>query len=345
MIRREAIRWLMLAPLVACARGAGADDPAGLQRFAFTEPHMGTLFQLVLFAPEPAAAQAAAQAAFARIAELNRSLSDYDPASEVSRLGRAPAGTAVPVSPELLKLLQRSQTLAARSGGAFDVTLGPLVRLWRESRRTGRLPATDARVQARQVSGHALLALDAKASTVTLGRSGMQLDLGGIAKGFAADEALAVLRRHGFSRAMVAASGDLALGDPPWGKAGWTVELAPFGPGSGSPVVLVVANAGVSTSGDTEQHVEIEGVRYSHLIDPATGLGRTESVAVTVIANDATTSDALATTCSLLQPEQIRPLLAAEDTAVRALVFTRSADGVAQRTLYGRDPSGLVSRP
>ena len=122
MIRREAIRWLMLAPLVACARGAGADDPAGLQRFAFTEPHIGTLFQLVLFAPEPAAAQAAAQAAFARIAELNRSLSDYDPASEVSRLGRAPAGTAVPVSPELLKLLPLLEQMAE----ADDVR--PLIR-------------------------------------------------------------------------------------------------------------------------------------------------------------------------------------------------------------------------
>ncbi len=345
MIRRQAIRWLMLAPLLACARGAAADNPAGLQRFAFTEPHMGTLFQLVLFAPEPAAAQAAAQAAFARIAELNRSLSDYDPASEVSRLSQAPAGTAVPVSPELFTLLQRSQTLAARSEGAFDVTLGPLVRLWRESRRTGRLPESGAREQARRASGHALLTLDDQASTATLARSGMQLDLGGIAKGFAADEALAVLRRHGFPRAMVAASGDLALGDPPWGKAGWTVELAPFGSGTGSPVALVVANAGVSTSGDAEQYVEIEGVRYSHLIDPATGLGRTQSVAVTVIARDATTSDALATTCSLLQLERIEPLLAAEDEAVRVLVYTRSADGSVQRTLYGRDPSGLLSRP
>jgi len=345
MIRRQAIRWLMLAPLLVCARSAAADSPAELQRFAFTEPHMGTLFQVVLFAPEPAAAQAAAQAAFARIAELNRTLSDYDPASEVSRLSQAPAGTAVPVSPELFTLLQRSQTLAKRSGGAFDVTLGPLVRLWRESRRSGRLPESGAREQARQVSGHALLTLDAKASTATLARSGMQLDLGGIAKGFAADEALAVLRRRGFPRAMVAASGDLALGDPPVGKAGWTVELAPFGTDRGPTVALIVANAGVSTSGDAEQNVEIHGVRYSHLIDPATGLGRTESVAVTVIARDATTSDALATTCSLVRPEQIEPLLATEKEAVRVVVYSRSVDGSVQRTLYGRDPSGLLSRP
>jgi thiamine biosynthesis lipoprotein len=344
MTRRWIIAWLALGSLVTWARGAETGEPPALQRFAFTEPHMGTLFQIVLFAPEARAAQSAASAAFARIAELNRLLSDYDPASEVSRLSRAPVGTPVKISAELAALLQRSQTFARQSEGAFDVTLGPMVRQWREARKAGRLPDVAAREEARRASGHTHLQLDATTSTVILNRAGMRIDLGGIAKGYAADEALAVVKRHGFPHAMVAASGDLALGDPPPGKQGWTVEVAPFGGTTGMPLMLVIANAGVSTSGDTEQAVEISGVRYSHIVDPATGLGLTKPVAITVIAHDATASDALATGCSVADAGVIERLIAAQPNAVRILHHQQKPDGSVERTLYGRDPAGLVSR-
>ncbi|HEY0968748.1 MAG TPA: FAD:protein FMN transferase [Opitutaceae bacterium] len=344
MTRRWIIAWLALGSLVTGVRAAATGDTPALQRFAFTEPHMGTLFQIVLFAPEASAAQAAASAAFARIAELNRLFSDYDPDSEVSRLSRAPVGTPVKISPELAELLQRSQTVARQSEGAFDVTLGPMVRQWREARKTGLLPDPTAREEARQATGHRYLQLDPVTSTVVLARAGMRIDLGGIAKGYAADEALAVMKRRGLPRAMVAASGDLALGDPPPGKSGWTVEIAPFGRASDIPLTLVVANAGISTSGDTEQAVEIGGVRYSHIVDPATGLGLTKPVAVSVIARDATTSDALATACSVADGLVIERLIAAQTDAVRILHHQPRSDGSVERTLYGRDPAGLVSR-
>lgn len=345
MTRRRAIACLALSTLAALSGSAGVTDPSRLQRFAFTEPHMGTLFQIVLFAPDAESARTAAVAAYARVATLNRIFSDYDAASELSRLTAAVVGRPVKVSPELFDLLARSQALAAQTGGAFDITLGPMIRQWREARRTGRLPDAAAREAARRASGHALLHLDPVTSTVVLARAGMKLDLGGIAKGYAADAALAVIRQHGFTHAMVAASGDLALGDAPPGKRGWTVELAPFGREGGTAGTVIVANAAVSTSGDSEQGVEIGGVRYSHIVDPATGLGLTQPRAVTVVAQEATLSDALATACSVAAPEAIGRLIAGLPAAVRILVSERGPDGAIERTLYGRDPDGLVSFP
>lgn len=337
MIRwKHALAWLLLAA------SAAAQSPTAADRREFVEPHMGTLFRIVLYATDANAARAAARAAFDSIAALNRALSDYDPTSELSRLGQQPPHTAVPLSPELFDILQRSQVLAEKTHGAFDVTLGPTIRLWRESRRTQKLPTDSARSAALQACGFAHLRLDPTARTATLLRPGMALDLGGIAKGYAADEALAVLERHGFTHAMVAASGDLALGDAPPGKSGWTVELAPFGATTGT---VLVANAAVSTSADTAQFVEIGGTRYSHIVDPKTGLGLTKSTAVTVITRHATLSDGLATACSVLDLADAKNLVETWLESVRVIVHQRNADGSVQSTTFGRAPAGLFSPP
>ena len=342
VVRFRAMTRLMFAA-ASCLAARADEAGATLQRCEFVEPHMGTLFQLVLFAPDAAAAKPAATAAFARIAELNRIMSDYDPESEVMRLCRSPVGTAVRVSAELFAVLQRSQELAEKTGGAFDVTLGPVIRLWREARRTRKLPTDGQRTAALRATGFSKLRLNAAERTVTLLGSGMQLDLGGIAKGYAADEALAVLARCGFSRAMVAASGDLAFGDAPPGKRGWTVEIAPFGSAAQAPLTLVVANAGVSTSGDTEQFAEIGGVRYSHIVDPATGLGLTAPVAVTVVARRATLADGLATACSVLGFDAGKKIVECWDESVRVIVHRRDAGGAVRRETYGTNPPGLLS--
>lgn len=331
--------------LAAPASAPSASGTAGTpRRLEFVAPHMGTLFRIVLFAADETDARAAATAAFARVGELNRLMSDYDPQSELMRLERQPAGTAVVVSAELFDVLQRSQRLAAASDGAFDVTLGPVVRLWREARRTRRRPTDSERDAARRTVGHEKLRLDPAKRTVTLLAPGMQLDLGGIAKGFAADEALAVLHRLGFAQAMVAASGDLALGDAPPGAPGWKVEIAPFKQPLPEPLVLVAANVGISTSGDTEQFVEIGGVRYSHIVDPATALGLTAPVAVTVIARNAAQADSLATAGSVLAIHSREKLADCLGDSARALVFRRDESGRIQRTSYGSSPPGLRTR-
>ncbi len=132
----------------------------------------------------------------------------------------------------------------------------------------------------------------------------MQLDLGAIAKGYAADEALAMLRAHGVRQALIAVSGDIVAGDPPPGKEGWTIGVANTGE------QLVLHNAAVSTSGDSEQSLKISGVRYSHIIDPKTGLGLTSRLTVTVIARRGLDADPLATAISVLGEARGRALLA-----------------------------------
>ncbi|MCW5551476.1 MAG: FAD:protein FMN transferase [Verrucomicrobiae bacterium] len=278
---------------------------AGLHRFEFQQPHMGTLFAITLYAPEANRAREAAEAAFARIAALEQMMTDYDPESELMQLCQQPVGQPVRVSDELFALLQKGQRLAALTDGAFDVTIGPVVRHWRRARRTDTLPSPEALARAQAPVGWRKLKLNARHQTVTLTVPNMQLDLGGIAKGYAADQALAVLRSHGLKRGLVAASGDIAVGDPPPGQRGWRVGVGALDRGEDALARnLLLRNAAVSTSGDTEQFVEIGGKRYSHIVDPRTGLGLTERLQVSIVAKHATDTDSFATAVSVLGVER-----------------------------------------
>ncbi|HEX9204120.1 MAG TPA: FAD:protein FMN transferase, partial [Vicinamibacteria bacterium] len=243
-----------------------ASSSPAAQRFEFEEPHMGTLVRLVLYAADQAAASAAARAAFDRVAELDAALSDYRDASEVSRLARAAGGPPVPVGPDLFAVLERAQDVGRRSGGAFDVTVGPLVRLWRRTLRTGDWPDPARTAEALACVGSDKMHLDAAARTVLLDRPGMRIDLGGIAKGYAGDQALRVLRALEVSSALVAVGGDVVAGDAPPGEAGWVVAVEPEEP-TRARERLLLSRAAVSTSGDSQQWVERDGVRYSHILD------------------------------------------------------------------------------
>src|SRR5437773_6196241 len=182
------------------------------------------------------------------------------------------------------------------------------------------LPARLA--QALQAVGHKKLRLDSRRHTVELLKPNMRLDLGAIAKGYAADEALRVLRRQGITRALVAGGGDMTLGDRPPGKRGWRIEIAPLDTTNAPPARFVLlANAGLATSGDVFQHVEIGGKRYSHIVDPRTGIGLTDHSLVTVIAQDGITADSLATAVSVLGPEKGKKLI--ENTKGAAVQIVR----------------------
>jgi thiamine biosynthesis lipoprotein len=276
-------------------------DEAVLHRFEFAERRMGTSFQITLFASDGPSATNAATAAFARVADLERVLSDYRDDSELVRLFKAPAGTPHRISADLFDVLERAQHFARLTDGAFDVTAGPAVQLWRRARRQQELPAPEAVEAARRAVGHEKLTLEVRNRTARLAMDGMRLDVGGIAKGYAAEQALAVLRQHDLRRAMVAASGDIAIGDPPPGREGWTIGVASIDvAGSDLTRALVLRNRAISTSGDTHQFVEIGGIRYSHIVDPRTGMGLTNRIGVTVVAADATATDALATAVSVM---------------------------------------------
>jgi FAD:protein FMN transferase len=265
---------------------------------------MGGRVRIVVYARTEAAAERACTAAFARFAELDAIMSDYRVDSELMRLCARAGQGPVAVSGELFHVLELSQRLARLSGGAFDVTCGPLVALWREARKVGQLPDPEKMAAAQALVGYCKMHLDAAARTVELEQPGMRLDLGGIAKGYACDEAIRVLKEHGIDRALVEAGGDIAASGPPPGRGGWSIAVR----GMAQPFTL--ANGGLSTSGDTEQFVEIGGVRYSHVLDPRTGLGLTNPIQVTVLARDATTSDSLATALCVLGEREGRPLAA-----------------------------------
>ncbi len=264
---------------------------------------MGVETRIVLFATDDIAARRAARAAFDRIVGLDAVMSDYRSDSELMRVCASGSTGRRPVSPDLHRVLVRAREIAEATDGAFDVTVGPLVRLWRQARREHRLPDAEAIAWAMDRVGHEYLIVDDDAA-IELTRPGMLLDLGGIGKGFAADEALALLVGAGQTHSLVDVGGDIAFGDPPPGADGWRVAL-----GTGSPSWLSIANRGVATSGDREQFVEIAGTRYSHIVDPGTGLGLTERPTVTVIAQDAATADALASAVSVLGPQRGRALI------------------------------------
>jgi thiamine biosynthesis lipoprotein len=197
-----------------------------LQRFEFHEPHMGTDTRVVLYAQDERAASAAARAAFDRVEALNRTLSDYLPTSELMQLSARAGQGPIAVSDDLFRVVAASQDLAVRSDGAFDVTCGPLTRLWRRARHVSELPAAARIEEARALTDYRAMRLDEPTHTVTLAKPGMSLDVGGIAKGFAAEEAVNVLVSRGLRRALVALGGDIAVADPPPDREGWLIDVA-----------------------------------------------------------------------------------------------------------------------
>jgi thiamine biosynthesis lipoprotein len=256
-------------------------------------------------------AKEAARAAFDRIEHLNSILSDYDLDSELSRLSRSSGqGKKVRVSEELWFVLSRAQALAESSNGAFDITVGPAVNLWRRARRNQQLPEKERLDAALKRIGFRNVQLDRADRAVELLLPNMRLDLGGIAKGYAVDEAMKVLRDRGIVHALVGGDGDIAVSAPPPGREGWRIAIANFDSKSApTNAFLLLKNRAVSTSGDLSQRLEIDGRRYSHIIDPRTGIGLTDHSMVTVIAPDSITADSLATTISVLGPEAGSKLL------------------------------------
>jgi thiamine biosynthesis lipoprotein len=273
--------------------------------FEAVEPHMGTLFRIKLYAGNTDQAQAAFRSAFIRIEALDNTLSDYKPESELSRITQIAVNHPVKISTDLFRVLMAAQRTSEETAGAFDVTLGPVISLWRQARKTGRRPSADALRQAATRCGYNKMKLDTGHKTVEFTQPGMKLDVGGIAKGYAADEALAVLSAAGVKSALVAASGDLAFSDAPPGKKGWSIGIDSFD-NADAPFTktLILANAAVSTSGDTEQYLNAAGKHYSHIVDPRTDQGLTRPITVTVVARRGIDADPLATAVDVMGPGQ-----------------------------------------
>ena len=319
----------MLILLYALTLGAGGElqgNDTKLSRFEAAEIHMGVDFTIVLYAENEDAAQRGFKAAFARIEQLNGIMSDYDPESELSRLSdAAPTEKPVSLSDDLYAVLKESLRWSRASDGAFDVTVGPMVRLWRRARRQQEMPSSERLAEARAAVGYQHVRPDAGHKTAMLAKSNVRLDLGGIAKGYAVDEALKTLRSLGIRRALVNGSGDVGAGDPPPDESGWKIGIAPLEADGPPSRILLLANRAVATSGDAFQYVEIGGMRYSHIVDPRTGLGLTDHSSVSVVADDCTTADALASAVSVLGPD--KGLALVERTTRAAALILRAPHG------------------
>jgi thiamine biosynthesis lipoprotein len=292
----------LLGMLLLSLTARGPVELDGGSRFV-----MGTVARVVAVAPDSKTARASIEAAFTRIHDVDRLMSDYKPDSEISRVNAEAFQRPVAVSPQTFDVIQKALQFSRISQGAFDITIGPLVDLWRRANDANSLPTEAELLDARSRVGAEKLILDPNRLTVRFTVDAMRLDLGGIAKGYAIDRAVEAMQQTGAIGGMVDIGGDiLCFGQRPDKNTDWLIGLQdPNHPddffGAGEPLlVLVLRNVAVATSGGYRRFALVEGKRHSHIIDAHTGQSSDRLTSVTIIAQDAVTADALATAVSVL---------------------------------------------
>ena len=295
------------------------DDP-----HEFVELIMASPARITLHAGDDASARSAARAAFDRMHEVESIISSWQEGSWTSRLvAAAPVEIEVPV--ELRTALLVGERIHRDSGGAFDLTVGPMMELWRNSRDQGRLPDPRQLGEARSLRD--MESIEIGADAVRISRPGVRLDFGGIGKGLAVWCASRVLRSRGFDGFLIDFDGEIRVGEPPPGRGAWRIEIAGIEPAS--PLVIETSSRSISTSGDLHQFVEIEGRRYGHVMDPAPGLGADTGRLVTVISEEPDgIGDALATAGCLLEESEFERMLREHYPGTSAVVQRRVADRV-----------------
>ena len=266
----------------------------GLARLDVTEDAMGSSFSLVLYGPDRASLESAAWAAFAEAHRLDRLLSNYLVDSEWSGMNREAARRPVSVSSELFALLSTCLEYSRKSEGAFDITVGPLMKTWGFYKDEGRMPQpSDVRAALARV-GYRHIRLDPLARTVRFLRAGIELDPGGIGKGYAVDRMVEILKRRGIRTALVSASGSsiYGLGAPPEDPRGWAITIRAPGDPNGAAAQVFLNNMSLSTSGAYEKFFWANGRTYSHILDPRTGYAAQGVASVSVLAPRAIDSEA-----------------------------------------------------
>ncbi|MDW7695030.1 FAD:protein FMN transferase [Flammeovirgaceae bacterium SG7u.111] len=304
------MRYLFLLPLFfvfgSCTQKLTNQSQSLIH--TYQAPKMGTIFKLSFYAKvRKEQADELAAKAFELVDTLNQAFSDYHPESELSQLNlTAGSGKFVKVSDPLWEVLNLSVEASKQTNGDFDITMGAYVKLWRRARRQGKLPSKKLMEQTRTATGYQHILFDEENQAVMLGAKGMKLDLGGIAKGYTADKLLNFFKENGIKSAMIDAGGDLRIGAAPPKKKGWEVEMEH---GDAEKQKVWIKNKAIATSGDLYNYIEIDGVKYSHIVDPTTGLGLTRRITVTVIAKNGTTSDYLASAISVMGIEKGKDFL------------------------------------
>ena len=278
------------------------------KKYSFSQTKMGSPLNIILVTDDSMKAASLAKECYALVDSFNLIYSDYDPLSELSRINTNAGSIPQKLSPALWDIIQLSKTAFQQSKGAFDISVGALSRFWRKARKEKIFPDKKAVAEKRKTVGFSKIKFDRLNHSLSL-PAGMQLDLGGIAKGYIAQKIIDYLKQKGITQALADAGGDMAMSDAPNGSKGWTIGVnVPETTDELLRKKLLLQNMAIATSGDAYQYFEHGGKKYSHIIDPRTGYGISSQRNVTVIAKDGTTADWLATACSILPVEEAKHL-------------------------------------
>ena len=291
--------------LLACASG-GNSEPL---RLVAEEPHMGVVVRIEAYVPAGVNPARAFRAAFDRVGGLARKLSSYRDDSELRQVERKAWRSRTQVSADFARVLAHAIDLARQSDGAFDPTLGRVTRLVRAEGWGAALSEPSALEGAWKLTGWRHVELDSESRTVFFRRRGLQVDLGGIAKGFVADETLETLKSRGISQALVSVGGDIAAGAPPPGKRGWSVAIDQIGDRDDSGIQLLLRHQAVSTSGSRERYFLLGDLLCSHVVARDDASCTDVSAAVSVVASSGLKADGLATALLALGRERSDVLL------------------------------------
>jgi FAD:protein FMN transferase len=323
---RVAIRCGGLTAVLVCLAASCLPAPAATSGlYHQTRPAMGSSFDVYLYAESDARAAETFELVFDEVERIEAALSNYRTTSELSRINAAAAAGPVVTDTEVFGLLQRALDYCRRTDGAFDVTVGRLMRAWGFFRGRGRYPSGDELARARRETGWRRVALDPATRSVRFLGS-VELDLGGIAKGYAVDRVAELLEENGVSAALVGSgsSSMYALGAPP-GTPGWRVHVPDPTDRSRSLATVTLRDQSIATSGSYEKFFRLDGRAYCHVMDPRTGVPVEGMAQVTVIAPKATDSDALSTALFVLGPEAGEHVLGERPDA--AALFVTDAAG------------------
>lgn len=300
MFDKASISFLLKAALLCVALSVGT-PLAHAQWLTGEEAIMGTAVRVELWADDKAAGEAAIAAVMAEMHRIDREMSPYKPESELSRINREAADHPVPISAEMFDILSRSIEFSKLSGGAFDITFSSVGYMYDYRHH---IKPTDKEIeQALPGINYRHMLLDAQKRTVKFARPGVRIDLGGIGKGYAVDNSIALLKKRGITHAIVTAGGDSRVLGDRRGRP-WMVGIRDPRRKDNVVAVLPLINSAISTSGDYERYFEVDGVRYHHILNPKTGRSATGVHSVSVIGPDATTTDGLTKPVFILGPEK-----------------------------------------
>ena len=319
--------WCLALLLIALAVGPAraAQNGTDTREYRYL---MGTSMQVQAIGGDEASRRAAIDEAFAAMAEVDRLMSNYRSDSELSRVNRdAPLGPVV-VSDPLLRVIEAGQRVSAASNGAFDMTVGPLVQLWGFRTKTPHIPSSAELAAVRPLVGYRNVIVDAPHHTIRFARPGMEIDLGGIAKGFAVEVAANVLRRRGLTGFIDAGGNQYMLGTPP-GKSSWTVGIKNPDAVDRLIGVIDVKGGSVSTSADYANFLVAAGRTYGHLLDPHTLQPSNASLSATIVSEDGTLADAMSKAAFVLGPRQGIALIDATPGMAGVIAYRQSDGSVA----------------